>query len=314
VSQPAAPVPAHACALPISDEDLWERTARFLGEGLRRGERVVYWENRTADAVLDRLVDDGVPVRAPLEEGRLVVIPTEVVVALAGATAAEVLTAVAGVIDGALADGFPGVRILGEASAGMRHGDGAAMLEYESRFDEVVAGRPAMIRCFYDRNRYTDADIARLRAVHRHEETAPAPLYDDDLLRITTPRPFTARLAGEADHSNRPQIRRALDGVLDDALRSPHAPPVVELDLASLRFLDVAGAVGLVHAAEEFPATHALLLTGVRPGVHRVLDRCGAPFAERLRMEPHPGPRRAGPAPAAAEPAEPAEPAGTDVA
>lgn len=309
MTQSAAPVPAHACGLPVSDEDLWERTARFLGEGLRRGEHVVYAENRTADAVLDRLVDDGVPVRGPLETGQLVVLPTDVVVALGAAPAAQVLDVVGGLIDGALASGFPAVRIVGEASAGTRHGDGAAMLEYESRFDDLLAGRAAMIRCFYDRNRYSDADIARLRAVHRHEETVPPPLYDDDLLRITTPRPYAVRLAGEADHSNRPRIRRALDGALDAVLRSPRSPSVVELDLASLRFLDVAGAVSLVHAAEEFPSSHTLLLSGVRPGVHRVLDRCGAPFAERLRVQPHPGPRRAETVPAADRPAGPAGPA-----
>jgi hypothetical protein len=52
--------------------------------------------------------------------------------------------------------------------------------------------------------------------------------------------------------------------------------------MSSLRFLDVAGAVGLVHAAEEFPDAHRLILTGVRPRVQRVLDRCGAPFATQL--------------------------------
>ena len=49
----------------------------------------------------------------------------------------------------------------------------------------------------------------------------------------------------------------------------------------------MAGAVGLVHAAEEFPSTHRLMLTGVRPRVARVLDRCGAPFAEQLVVTPY---------------------------
>lgn len=291
VAVTAAGPASHSFALPVSDEDLWEQTAAFLGEGLVAGEQVVYFENRTAEPVLDRLVDDGVAVRGPLETGQLVVVPTEVVQAMAGATAAHVLATLAGLIDGAL-ENFPGVRILGEASSGIRTGGGAAMLEYESRFDELVAGRPAQIRCLYDRGRYDDEDIARLRSVHHHELPVPLPLYDDTLLRITTPRPFSARVAGEVDHSNRPWIRRALESALDDSLRSPHSPPVVELDLASLRFLDVAGAAGLVHAAEDFPHTHTLLLSGVRPGVQRVLDRCGAPFSERLRVEPHPGPRR----------------------
>lgn len=307
--------PAHSCALPVSDEELWERTAAFLGEGLRAGEHVVYGENRTADAVLERLVDDGVPVEGPLASGQLVILPTEVMVAMADAPASAVLESVTTMIDGALAQGYPAVRLLSEASTGMSRGDGAAMLEYEARFDEVLRGRPARIHCLYDRNRYSEPDIARLRAAHRHEIPVAAPLYDDNLLRITTPRPYVARIAGEVDHSNRPMIRRALEAALDEVLRSPSSPPEVELDLSSLRFLDVAGAVSLVHAAAEFPCTHTLLLTGVRPGVMRVLDRCGAPFAPRLRVTAHPGPagrpvRPEGGGAAEAGPADGAAPTG----
>jgi hypothetical protein len=44
-----------------------------------------------------------------------------------------------------------------------------------------------------------------------------------------------------------------------------------------------------VHAAEEFPEAHRLSLTGVRPGVLRALDRCGAPFAAQLDVTAHLG-------------------------
>ena len=40
---------------------------------------------------------------------------------------------------------------------------------------------------------------------------------------------------------------------LDDALRTDSAPAALDLDLSSLRFLDIAGAVGLVHAARSSP-------------------------------------------------------------
>ena len=78
--------------------------------------------------------------------------------------------------------------------------------------------------------------------------------------------------------------------MLDQALRSHSAPTDIKLDVSSLRFLDVAGAVSVVHAAEEFPSTHRLRLTGVRPRVLRLLDRCGAPFAAQLVVEAHPEP------------------------
>ena len=288
------PRPAHACTVPVSDEHLWELTAEFLAEGLAAGEQVVYGENGTADAVLGRLVDDGVPVLPLLDRGQLVVLPGETMRGLAAVTAAEVLATVDGLVTGALAT-YPGVRLLGEASAGMRRGDGSAMVEYESRFDEVVRGRPARIGCLYDRNRYSDAAIARLCAVHEDRIEPAPPVHDDDLVRITVPRPFAARVAGEVDHSNRPRIRAVLEAALDTALRAAEPPQEIELDLSSLRFLDVAAAASVVHAARDFPAPHRLLLSGVRPGVLRVLDRCGAPFVDQLRVEPHPGPWVPGP-------------------
>lgn len=113
-------------------------------------------------------------------------------------------------------------------------------------------------------------------------------IYDDTLLRITSTGPGGARLAGEVDHSNRERIRRLLATTLDHALRSHSGPTDITLDLSSLRFLDVAGAVSLVHAAEEFPSSHRLVLTGVRPRVARVLDRCGAPFAAQLELHSRP--------------------------
>jgi anti-anti-sigma factor len=163
-----------------------------------------------------------------------------------------------------------------------RHAAGGyGMADYDRVIEEVVRDRPAHVLCIYDRARYSEEVLEVMRAAHRTEVVAPA-IYDDGLLRITAVGPGAARVAGEADHSNRPRIRKLLEAALDQALRRPDAPTDITLDLSSLRFLDVAGAVGLVHAAEEFPSAHRLVLTGVRPRVQRVLDRCGAPFAPQL--------------------------------
>jgi anti-anti-sigma regulatory factor len=97
--------------------------------------------------------------------------------------------------------------------------------------------------------------------------------------------------------------------MLDQTLRSHSAPTDVVLDLSSLRFLDVAGAISAVHAAEEFPSTHRLRLVGVRPRVLRLLDRCGAPFAAQLVVEAHPEP--GDPPPLAGLPLAVPEPAGS---
>lgn len=277
--------PSHACAVPVSDEQLWEMTARYMTDGLAAGEHVIYFEDGTLDPVLERLADDRVDVEEPLRRGQLAIVPGQVTRSLLRGSAAGVLDAMDGAIDGALGQGFPGVRLSGQASSGLDQCGLATMLDYESAIDELLDGRPARVMCFYDRARYPEDAIDALRSLHRYEILAPA-VYDDALLRITMPGPSTARVAGEVDHSNRPRIKRVLESALDQALRSHSSGAEITLDLSSLRFLDVAGAVSLVHAAEEFPSTHRLVLTRVRPSVLRLLDRCGAPFAAQLRVEP----------------------------
>jgi hypothetical protein len=63
----------HACAAPVSDEQLWEITAEWLAGGLTSGERVLYFEDETADAVLERLADDGIPVQRAISDGQLTI-------------------------------------------------------------------------------------------------------------------------------------------------------------------------------------------------------------------------------------------------
>ena len=275
----------HACAVPVSDEQLWEMSAEFVAAGLTSREQVVYFDDGTAESVLERLADDGVDVDKPIAEGRFEIVPPEATHSALRRPPPAVAEIISRTIDDALAQGYAGVRLTGQFDYALQRPGGASLVEYDAVFDEVIRGRPARMLCFYDRRRYPEAVIEQLRARHHTEVVVPA-IYDDSLLRITCTSPASVRVAGEVDHSNRPRIRRLLESALDQALRAPVSPTEVTLDLSSLRFLDVAGAVALVHAAEEFPSSLRLVLTGVRPRVVRVLDRCGAPFASQLVVQP----------------------------
>lgn len=279
------PPVAHACAVPVGDEQLWEMTAGYLAEGIAAGERVLYFDDGRSGSLLQRLEDDRVAYRSAMRTGQFAIVPSSVTRALLSSSAGELIAAVDAVVTESLEQGYGSVRLMGDGSHGLAHDGGAMMIDYESRLDTVLGPRPGKMLCAYDRGRYPEDVLHKLREVHRHEVVAPS-IYDDSLLRITGPAPSTVRVAGEIDHSNRPRIRRVLDAALDEALRSHSSSSEITLDLSSLRFLDVAGAVSLVHAAEEFPSTHTLVLTGARPGVQRLLDRCGAPFARQLRVEP----------------------------
>ena len=278
----------HACVVPDSDEHLWEVTAAWVAQGLATGDQVVYYEDESAQRVLDRLADDRVAVRDAIDDGQLVIMPTAATRSALAQPVETIERIMAAQIDRSAAEGWPGLRLAGESGPGMlvRSGLGK-VIAHEERVEKLLGDHPTTrMLCRYDRRYFDDDAVVAMRAVHGTELVTPA-VYDDTLLRITRSCPGVVRLAGEVDHSNRLQIRRLLDATLDDALRSHSAPTDITLDLASLRFVDVAGAVCLVHAAEEFPSTHRLILTGVRPRIVRVLDRCGAPFAEQLVVTPY---------------------------
>lgn len=283
----------HTCAVPVSDEQLWEVTAEWLAGGLAAGERVVYFEDESAGAMLGRMSDDGVPVRQALYDGRMLIVPTEQTRAAAKRPVAHYEELFVDQIDRAAARGFTGLRLAGECSSELLRAGGVdRVVEYEQTVDRVLRAYPsARLLCRYDRPRFDDHAVDQMRELHE-TELVSSEVYDDNLLRITRSGAAAVRLAGEVDHSNRSQIRTLLENVLDQALRSHWAPSDITLDLSSLRFIDVAGAVVLVHAAEEFPSTHRLVLTGVRPRVVRVLDRCGAPFAAQLVVVPRSGGHR----------------------
>ncbi|GEL20711.1 hypothetical protein PA7_45480 [Pseudonocardia asaccharolytica DSM 44247 = NBRC 16224] len=293
----------HVCAVPVSDEQLWEISADFVAGGLSRNEQVCYFDDGTVDSVLGRLADDRVPVDQPLRTGQLEILPAARIRQLFRASLSEARKLMCARIDEAKARGYAGLRMTGQMSYGTTRPGLLDIVEFESELDELVRSRSVTALCLYDRVRYTDAQIERLCGLHGKELTPPT-AYDDGLLRITRTGATSARLAGDIDHSNRPAVTRLLETTLDDALRSHSAPTDIELDLASLRFLDVAGAVALVQGAEGFPSTHRLVLRDVRPWIARVLDRCGAPFAAQLVLlefsRPHEGAEAPPPTPGVA--------------
>ena len=159
------PSAAHACAVPGSDEQLWEMTAAFVAAGLAAGEQVVYFDDGTADAVLERLVDDRVPVRRPLADGQFTVVGSEETRKAVRSSVPEAAAMLSRNIDEAVAAGYAGFRTTGQLSSALTRTDGIGLADYDPMIDRVIAGRPARVLCFYDRVRFPDP--AAVRPVRR---------------------------------------------------------------------------------------------------------------------------------------------------
>ncbi|GAA1095354.1 MULTISPECIES: MEDS domain-containing protein [Pseudonocardia] len=273
----------HVLTVPVSDEQLAEDVAAFLAEGLTAGERVAYFDDDTAGLVLSRLADDGVDVTGPLRSGQFQLVPGDFTRAALHAPLDELTGVMEQNITSALDDGWAGLRFSGQMDHGLRRPGGQVLDEYDRRLDDAVRDHPLRALCVYDHLRYPDELIATMRSLHPAELTA-APLYDDSLLRVTEIGPARVRLAGEVDHANRPQVRRVLARLIDRVVRGDVGEGTLTADLSALRFVDVAGAVSLVHAADELPVSVRLRLVNLRPGVARLLERCGAGFASQLEM------------------------------
>ena len=276
----------HTCLVPDSEEHIWEATAAWISSGLRAGERVMYFEDETADRLLNRLEDDQVPVARAMADGQFTLVPTEMTRAPVTVPLEQVEQVMHQSIEETAQQGWPGMRFIGE-SAKARLGMGLdVLIGYESIVERVLRENSRVrLLCLYDRRDFDDEAIAAMRRIHR-TELVIEPVYDDGLLRVTRPEPGTFRLAGEIDYSNRVVLRRLLDHGLENMLRSVSGPDDVILDLASIRFLDVRAGMELVHASQEFPWGHNLVLTGTRPHVRRMIERCARSSLGRLVLPP----------------------------
>lgn len=282
----------HVCAVPDSTEHRNEIAARFVAGGVEHGERILFYDDAgAADALLRRLSEDGVDAGPALRRGQLAIVPEEQTRRTFRMPLPEVYSAVAGEIDRSLDSGWRGTRFTGQMHAAIAPGAVGSLPEYDGLLARLVRDSAGSLTalCTYDHEHFPDEHIDIMRALHR-DHLGVTGAYDDGLLRIVRMGPGHARLAGDIDHSNRPKIASLLYQQLDAVLRSPEAPTDVGLDMASVRFIDVASATAFVHAAESFPATHRLVLHRVRPRVERLLERCGAAFSPQLVLDDAPPP------------------------
>lgn len=267
-----------------SDEQHWEVAAGFVSGGIANDEKVFYYDGaRSTEPLLRRLREDNVDVARHLRTGQLALVPPTVTAQLWRLSLDEVAALVARTLQQAQDDGYPCIRITDEPSGAVHRPSGRALAEYDRAVHDALRGRPVTLLCQYERAHWSIAELDELCEMHPIDVITPA-IYDDGLLRITRQAPFSTRVAGEIDFSNRHLVRSVIDKELERALRTADQTNEIQVHLESLRFADVTTIVQFVQAAEGFPQSHKLVLYGVKPALRRVMDRCGAGFAAQLTL------------------------------
>ncbi|MFB4297259.1 MEDS domain-containing protein [Actinomadura sp. NTSP31] len=291
----------HLCLFFDSEAERRSVMAAYVRDGVRAGHKVIYisdavpgrdvaaWLANRADTGPDTVGppqdDDGFDFAAALEAGHFVVRTAEETFLASGRfDPDESLELMATEIDLALVQGYPGVRIAGEARFSLRRWPGTERHgDFERMLDQVfmTTDLKAMAICQFDRRWFDEVRLAELEAGHMGRVRADDH-YDDGALRITpTFAPPGAALAGVLDAATSPAAEKVLASVASTA-------GLLCLDLGGLTRCDEAGLRLLADA--DLPglgANRGLLLRGAAPELagrlreSGLLARSGVAVVER---------------------------------
>ena len=227
----------HACWVYEDDEELVRGASEFLVAGERLGQRLIYVGPSLPDALRGHAVD-----LVGLDD-------------VYGSDPATLLAYYSAATDAALADGYTGLRVVGEISSAVQDPRvWEQHLAWETLADRYMAQRPLAGLCCYDARVIAPELIRDLCARHPAVRTCgghPVPFriyHDDDAVVVD----------GDLDFFSADRARRAL---------AETAREGDVLDLQRLRFVDHNGAVALL----DSPAT----LRGIPNMMRRVLDLRG---------------------------------------
>jgi anti-anti-sigma regulatory factor len=269
----------HAC-LTFSDAD--ERldiVAAFVRDGLDRGDKVVCLTDALEPAELSaELSGRGLPIEASTCSGQFEVAPSVSAYVAGGAfDPAQVISGLRTRIDGALAEGYPGLRISADMVWALRPVSGLEqLLTFEVQFNELLASRPATVVCQYDRVGFDAVSLAGVSAAHGRA-VAAVTYHSDAVLRICRQHvPPGVRIAGELDYRGLDALTRALA----EAVRLDNH---LFLNLSQLSFIDVAAA-GIVLQTAYGLVGGKLMTVVCQPVVGKVLRALGGDELAALKL------------------------------
>ena len=257
----------HVCWTVDDDATRMEAIAAFVRAGLLARHKVIY-SGDEPEAVLDGLERHGVGTQAAVGEGLLRAVTAESSYLAAGVFDPEVAMALwRAEIARARAEGYPGIRVVGDMTWASRQIPGAEHLAcYEAEINTVFMEGYVAGVCAYDRRRFDPLRLRQLSFAHPGAAGTGAPFEPESSLRARRTRnPYGVRLTGEVDLSNRDALRAVIGHLFE-------SEPAATVDVSGLTFADTAAARILVDAAADGP----LRLVGCSPPLRKLLAFHGA--------------------------------------
>jgi len=253
----------HACWLYADEREFHSGLLDFFADGIELGQRLLY----VGTGGVEKLRGDlsGLPgLDDLLGAGALRIMPLESAYGASGegTDAIAQLAMYAAATQAALADGYRGLRVVGDVTAlVLDPAHWAAHTHWECVADRFMARNPMAALCCYDRRAIADDVLADLACVHRSTNHAPAAVP----FRLFAGREGLS-LAGEVDSFSAPGLRRLL------ALATPpDSDLVVELD--ELEFIDHHGILAIAEHARALASDgHSLQIRGAPRSFDRLTE------------------------------------------
>lgn len=269
----------HACLTFSDPDERLDIVAAFVLDGLTNSAKVIcLTESIEADQLITELADRGVPVDEALPRHQLTVHSSDQSWILDGElTAANVIDLLARGLDDAARDGYNGLRVTADMCWINRPTAAADQLPvFETEVGKLFRDGRLTAICQYDRDVFDAVTLAFASSSHTHA-VAAAVYHEDPILRVCRQHtPPGIRLAGEIDMMHVDVLTLALA----EALRLDRS---FQVNLAKLRFIDVACATAIGHAGRSLPAGRTMTVVACEP-VLRTLHLAGALDADSIRV------------------------------
>lgn len=179
----------HLFCLYGTEEDRRALLVPFVRHGLERGEKVLYVDAQTAEAVFRYMREDGLEPRTFIDSGQLAIFGPERPSRADGTFNPDAMIAlIAQETESALARGFTALRVIGEMTWTLRGSVTSKMLiEFESKATALLSETKCTGLCLYDRRQF--APCILLDALAAHPAATAGVSVHDNIFRLP-PREF----------------------------------------------------------------------------------------------------------------------------